>query len=92
MYGSLDNKDIEGINGVQVRWANKRLEGFGLYSWFGQLSKAEKEQAKLFVASKANTIFKTKIETSFAFEASQAALTLLGTLKGGKKILLKPTL
>ena len=60
MYGSLDNnKDIEGINGVQVRWANKRLEGFGLFGWLGQLSKAEKEQTKLFVASKANTIFKT---------------------------------
>ena len=60
MYGSLDNnKGIEGINEVQIIWANKRLEGFGLFPWFGQLSKAEKEQTKLFVASKANTIFKT---------------------------------
>jgi len=59
VYGCLDNKNIEGINGVQVLWTNMRFEGFGLFSWFGQLSKAEKEQAKLFVASKANTIFKT---------------------------------
>ena len=69
-----------------------RFEGFGLFFWFGQLSKAEKEKSKLFVSSKANTIFKTQIETSFAFEDTKAALTLLGTLKGGKKILLKPTL
>ncbi|EAS04617.1 zinc-binding dehydrogenase family oxidoreductase (macronuclear) [Tetrahymena thermophila SB210] len=89
-YGSLSGKDIEGINPVQLRWKHKSIVGFDIFSWYVGLKPEEKKKSKNIVRQHANTIFKIQIEQTYSFDQVKAALTLFRSLKGGRKIILKP--
>ncbi|KAL4446599.1 hypothetical protein ABPG74_005537 [Tetrahymena malaccensis] len=89
VYGSLSQKDIEGINGVQVRWANKRLEGFMLYGWMNSISEQDRKKSKELVQQKINTIFKTQVHTSYQINQHKEAIDIFRKIQGGKKVIFK---
>ncbi|EAR89324.1 zinc-binding dehydrogenase family oxidoreductase (macronuclear) [Tetrahymena thermophila SB210] len=89
VYGSLSQKDIEGINGVQVRWANKRLEGFTFYGWIQSIPEQDRKKSKELVQQKMNTLFKTQIHTSYGLNQHKEAISLFRKVQGGQKIIFK---
>ena len=60
-FGSLDSGKITGIDGVELRWGNKRLEGFTLYRWWPTKTADEQRLLAKFVTENYKTLFSTKI-------------------------------
>lgn len=57
VYGTLSGEDISGVNGVQVRWSNKKIEGYLAYRWFETLSEEERTNVHTFISKNLDTIF-----------------------------------
>ncbi|EGR29531.1 zinc-binding dehydrogenase family protein, putative [Ichthyophthirius multifiliis] len=84
IYGSLSGKDIEGINGVQVRWGQKRLEGLTVINWMNEQREQDLEKAKEFIKNNLDTIFKTKIYKAYSFNDVQDAIQECIKIGGGQ--------
>ncbi len=88
VYGTLARKNIECVDGADLRFNNKGIIGFALFNWFPRLSTEEKQKYKENV-SKNLGLFKTNIKNTYNIEDySEAVQEYLRDMSSGK-ILLK---
>jgi len=60
-YGTLSGQSIGGIDAADMRFLNKRLQGFVVFEWLQQKNNEEREKVYQFVRENLNGLFRTNI-------------------------------
>ncbi|KAL4507235.1 hypothetical protein ABPG72_002028 [Tetrahymena utriculariae] len=90
VYGTLSGQDISGVNGVQVRWANKKIKGYLAYTWFEKLTEDERNRVHSFISQNLNTIFSANIQGEFPLSQTKEAIEHFSKDMSAGKVILIP--